>query len=389
LVSFNKATHGFGLETQLVHTPICTTCGLLAMSALERLLDGTSSSTLPGQDARLAWWVTGGAEFNLGVLDEPQPEDVASLLSGPVQGRWSGGDQDLLRRSMFCALVVGGNVSRVMVREWVEQPLPRIQENLQRWFLDLAIADAWSGEPRYVGVRRLTTISGRWIRGRGEEQGAYARFGTPGADRPDGVFRALLSAALLARPLPPKLLAHLVHRVRADGRLDTERAALVRLALRRRPGTPNPEAYMPTLNPEHRQPSYLAGRIFAVLEDVQSSASRARGDEKINTTFTDRYLARAITSPAVALVAGRRDANAWLKRLRRDRPAWAAAAERRLDELLSQLAEAGGVPHGATLADQAAFILGYHQQRATTRAERRAGIAASHPSTREPEGASA
>lgn len=367
LVSFNKATHGFALQTQLVHTPICTTCGLLAMSALERLLDGTTSWTLPGQDARLAWWVTGAVEFDLDTLDDPQPEKVATMLDSAARGRRPADDRAL---SVFCALVVGGNVSRVMVREWIEQPLPRIQDSLRKWFDDHEIADAWTGEPRYVGMRRLATASGRWVRGRGEQHGHYAKLGAPGADRPDGVHRALLSTALLAKPLPAKLLAHVVHRVRADGRLDTERAALIRLALWRRPGIPNPEAFMPMLNPAHRQPAYLAGRIFAALEDVQASASRARGDQQLNTTFTDRYFARAITSPAVAIVAGRRDAGAWLKRLRRDRPAWAVVAERRLDELFEQLAEAGGLPHGALLADQAAFILGYHQQRAAIRAER-------------------
>jgi CRISPR-associated protein Csd1 len=87
-------------------------------------------------------------------------------------------------------------------------------------------------------------------------------------------------------------------------------------------------------------------------------------------TFTDRYFARAVTSPMVALVAGRRDARAWLKRLCRDRPHWAAAYERRLDDLFNRLAEAGGMPLGAVLTQQAAFILGYHQQRAVLRSER-------------------
>jgi CRISPR-associated protein Csd1 len=367
LVSFNKAAHGFALQTQLIHTPICTTCGLLATSALERLLDGTNSWALPGQDARLAWWVTSEVEFDLETLDDPQPEKVATMLGSAARGRRPA---DGWGPPVFCALVVGGNVSRVMVREWIEQPLPRIQDSLRKWFDDHEIVDAWTGEVRCVAMRRLTTTTGRWVRGRGEQPGHYAKLGAPGADRPGGVHRALLSTAVLAKPLPAKLLAHMVHRVRADGRLDTERAALIRLALRRRPGIPNPEAFMPMLNPAHRQPAYLAGRIFAALEDVQASASRARGDQQLNTTFTDRYFARAITSPAVAIVAGRRDAGAWLKRLRRDRPAWAAAAERRLDELFEQLAEAGGPPHGALLADQAAFILGYHQQRAAIRAER-------------------
>src|SRR5262249_26873616 len=144
----------------------------------------------------------------------------------------------------------------------------------------------------------------------------------------------------------------------------------IRLALVRWPVTPHPEAYMPALNPSNPQPAYLAGRIFAVLEDIQLSAARAAGDDAPNVTFTDRYFARAVTSPAVALVAGRRDARAWLKKLRRDRPTWAIAAERRLDDLFDQIAVAGGIPYGAVLADQAAFILGYHQQRAALRAGR-------------------
>jgi hypothetical protein len=41
-----------------------------------------------------------------------------------------------------------------------------------------------------------------------------------------------------------------------------------------------------------------------------------------------------------------------------------------LDELLDRLAKAGGMPHGAVLADQAAFILGYHQQWADLRQHR-------------------
>jgi CRISPR-associated protein Csd1 len=368
LVSLNKPVHGFALEPQLVHTPICVNCGLSAMSALEAVLRGESAVTLPGQDSRLAWWVTGGAAFSLDALDDPSPQNVADLLGSVATGR-KPGEVDM---SFFCALTVGGNVARIMVRDWIELPLIEIQENIGRWFAEHQIADSWTGQPRYLPFRRLVNATGRWIPGRGKSSGTYAKFGAPGADRPDGMERALWLAALLGKPLPPALLAHVVHRIRTDGRLDTERAALVRLALRRRPGLADQEEYMPVLNPENHRPSYLAGRLFAVLEDLQRSAGRARGDQDLNVTFADRYYARAITSPAVALVAGERDSRAWLKRLRRDRPAWAHTYEKQLDELYDELARAGGVPHGAVLPDQAAFILGYHQQHAATRAARAA-----------------
>ncbi|MGH3941106.1 MAG: type I-C CRISPR-associated protein Cas8c/Csd1 [Pseudonocardiaceae bacterium] len=364
LVSLNKVTHVYALQEQLAHTPICPACGLLLMSALETLLAGTSSTTLPGQDSRLAWWTSNRSEFDLGALDDPDdPARVADLLGSPARGRRS--DVDDL--SMFCAVAVGGNIARVVVREWIEQPLPRVRDFLQLWFDDHEIVDVWSGEVRRLRISRLVTASGRWIPGRDQGRGRYAKLGASGADHPEGLHHALLSAALLRKPLPPKLLAHVVHRVRTDGRLDTERAALIRLALRRWHGTPTPEAYMPTLNPDLHQPAYLSGRVFAVLESLQYTAGKARGDETLNVSFSDRYFVRAVTSPAVALVAGRRDAQAWLKRLNRDRESSARYYRKLLDELFSLLVKAGGIPHGAVLADQAAFILGYHQQSADLR----------------------
>jgi CRISPR-associated protein Csd1 len=332
------------------------------MTALENLLSDQWKSALVGQDTRLAWWVTGAAELDLDPLDDPRPrpEQVAHLLGGAARGRRTGQPDDEAL-SVFCAVAIGGNVSRVVVREWIEAPLADIRRNLESWFADHQMVDAWDGQARYVGLSQLARVSGRWI----ADRKSYAKPGSSGEDRPPGAYQALLRAALLAKPLPPRLLAHVIRRICADGRLDTDRAALIRLALLRRPPrTPDKEAFMPTLNPANHQPGYLAGRVFAVLEDIQLSAARAAGDDVPNVTFTDRYFARAVTSPAVALVAGRRDARAWLKKLRQRRPAWALAAERRLDDLFDQIAVAGGIPHGAVLADQAAFILGYHQQRA-------------------------
>ncbi|HEU5155358.1 MAG TPA: type I-C CRISPR-associated protein Cas8c/Csd1 [Streptosporangiaceae bacterium] len=369
LVSINKASHGFALREQLVHTPICVRCGLVGMAALEQLLADQWQSAIAGQDTRLVWWVTGKVEFSLEVLDQPTPHRVAQLVGSAARGRQAAtlSEADF---GAFCAVAIGGNVSRAMVREWIDVPLRTIHDNLREWFTDHEIVDAWSGEPKHVGVNTLAYVSGRWIPGSGRDKGAYAKFGASGADRPDGVHRALLRSALLGKPLPPKLLAHIVRRVRTDGRLGTERAALIRLALRRRPGLPDREVYLPILNPDNHQPAYLAGRIFAVLEDIQLSAAWADGDEPPNVTFADRYFARAVTSPAVALVAGRRDAQAWLKRLKRRRPKTAEKARQRLDELVSQLNQHGGMPQGVILADQASFILGYHQQWAAMRAER-------------------
>lgn len=367
LVSVNKPTHGFELTEQLSHTPICVSCGLRSMAALESVLSSHSSTlTFPGQNARLAWWTTGGTGFSTEVLfSDANPQLVRTFLRSVHDGVRSAP----VETDYFCALVVGGNVARAMIRTWIEMPLDRVQVNAARWFDDHAMVDPWTHQPTYFTIARLALVTGRWKRGRGTKSGAYADFGERGADRPVGVFRALVETALLGKALPPTLIGHLVHRVRTDGRVDSARAALLRLALIRSPGATHTERFMPTLNTESDNPATLAGRLFAVLEDLQSAAGRARGDGDLNVTFADRYFSRAVTTPRMALVAGRRESQAWLRRLRRYRRGQAIYYGRQLDELFGRLGDAA-IPPRLTIGQQAEFIVGYHQQRAQIWADR-------------------
>ncbi|MDG4829473.1 type I-C CRISPR-associated protein Cas8c/Csd1 [Solwaraspora sp. WMMD1047] len=369
LVSINESVHGYELQKFLTHTPICSDCGLKFMSALVTLLsDPEHSTTFSGQNARLAWWVVGGSQFNpMAVLDDPNEKRIQVMLGTPVDGARPAVD-DL---STYCSVTVGGNVARVVVRDWVVMPLARVKENIGRWFDDHEIVDGWTGEVTLVRLLQLVRVAGRWQSGRGAEAGTWARFGASGEDRPPDTFKGLLGAALLGRPLPPKLLNHVVNRIRTDGRVDTARVALVRLALRRHPSYNARERLTPTLNDDNNAPAYVSGRIFAVLDDLQRTVFQV-AKQPLNTTFAERYFGRAITNPQAVLVSGERTATAWLRRLRGPlrRPSWATAYQNRLDDLYSRLDSKANIPSGAVLPQKAEFILGYHQQRASMRAER-------------------
>jgi CRISPR-associated protein, Csd1 family len=366
LVSVNETVHGYELQKFLVNTPVCVDCGLKFMSALTSLLsDPKHSAVLPGQGARLVWWVVGGSTFDpWELLDEADPVKVRQMLSSLVTGV----EADVDLSSRYCSVTVSGNVARVVVRDWVEQPVVKVKENLRSWFKDHEMVDDWTGQVVTTGLFRLVQVTGRFQSGRQGARGSWVKLGAKGEDRPNEVFYRLAGAALLGRPLPPRLLAHLVHRVRTDRRVNTARAALIRLALRRLPNYPYIEGLTPTLNVKSKRPAYVCGRIFAIMDDLQRTVFRVAG-QNINTTFAERYFGRAIDNPQVVLVTGRRSATAWLKRLRGPlrRANWASAYERRLDELFA-LVEV--IPSRAVLADKAEFILGYHQQRADMRAER-------------------
>ncbi|MDU0293978.1 type I-C CRISPR-associated protein Cas8c/Csd1 [Saccharothrix longispora] len=351
LVSINERVFGYDLTTQLDCSPICITCGEGLSAGLVRVLDSPDTTSFGGQDSRLAWWVTNPVKRNpMRLILDADPKQVADLLRSIHTGRRTGE----IDKTKFCALTVGGNVARVMVRDWLEMPLSTMENNVASWFTDLRMATLHPDEPECQPLERLVRVTGRWLRGKKH----YAFLGAKGADRPDGVQRDLLRAAMRDTPLPPSLLTHLLNRVRTDGRLDTPRAALIHLALMRSPHTP--EKPMPGLDPANTDPAYVAGRLFAALDAVQHDAFEGT----LNTTYANRFFAGAVSNPRAALIAGRKLADAWLRKFRGPRRGTGINHGRDLDELFGLLDAGTGIPSHATPAQQALFLLGYHHQRA-------------------------
>jgi CRISPR-associated protein Csd1 len=392
LVSINESVFGYGLTTQLGSTPLCMACGDAITTGLRGVLESRHSLSYGGQDSRIAWWVTGSCAGGdvMDLIYAPDPQRVNELF-GAVQAGKQAAEIDPAR---FCSLAVGGNVARVVVRDWVEMPLFEFKENAAAWFADTEMVPRWRDGRRWHGLALLALCTGRWQR----RERTYARFAAKGANRPDGVQRDLLRAAVRGRPLPPSLLAHLVHRVCTDGHLDDPRAALLRLALTRlnkpddiRGDTPGLAADppplagenkpMPSLDPSNTNPAYIAGRAFAVMASLQEVAHRVDSDrrpkateaddrqadkakQQINATYTDRYFAGAVTNPCAAIVSGRKDAAAWLRKLRRRNPGQAVNYDKRLTEIFDLLDAEPGIPGRTTLREQALFLIGYHHQRA-------------------------
>lgn len=351
LVSVNKQVFGYDLTTQLSGSPLCLACAEAVTKGLHGVLDSRHATTYSGQDSRLAWWLPGGGDDrSVRLLFEPKPDDVTNLIASVHTGRGA----TTVEAGDFCSLTVGGNVARVMVRDWVQMPLWRVEENIAKWFADNEIVTRWEDQRPYYSLTHFVRVTGRWLRDRQR----YAEFGAKGADRPDGLQRDLLRAAIRDVPLPRSLLAHLVHRVRTDGRLDEPRAALIRLVLIRPPF--NRKTLMPKLDETNTDPGYVAGRVFAALEQLQYDASEG----KLNTTYGDRFFSGAVLNPRAAIVNGRRDAPAWLRKLRRSKRGAAVRHEKRLTELFDLLNASVGLPARTTLSQQSMFLIGYHHQRA-------------------------
>src|SRR5262249_29681292 len=136
------------------------------------------------------------------------------------------------KKHTFCSATVSGNVARLVVHDWIEMPLEQAETNVKTWFDDLKIATV--DRTRAYGVWALVWCAGQWQPATGEPgRGRYIQLFDKAADRPDDLAQTLLHAALHGASMSGGVLAHLMHRIRTDSRIDPMRAALLRVALNR------------------------------------------------------------------------------------------------------------------------------------------------------------
>jgi CRISPR-associated protein Csd1 len=254
---------------------------------------------------------------------------------------YSGHEHHGLEGDDFYALALSGNPGRVVVRDYLETTVPEVEDNLRRWFEAQRVTDPDGREARPLGIFALAAS-------------AYP-------DRKDiakhiqpRLLTALLQAALKGSPLSSELLSRAVGRNRVEGDVTRARAALIKLTLR---GSKGGETMEKTV-------AYQCGRLLAELEAAQAAALPNAG-----ATLVDKYYGMASTAPASAFGLLIKQSQAHLAKLRRDKPGLAHILQERIEGITTQIG--GDFPRTLALRDQGIFGLGYYNQRAATRAERR------------------
>ncbi|MFC9081321.1 type I-C CRISPR-associated protein Cas8c/Csd1 [Streptomyces sp. NPDC057062] len=346
LVSINKSAQGRGGVKQLANTPVCHRCGGRAMAVLNHLLASATHSRRFRDHGALVWWTredTDDDALSLLFDEAPDPADVAHLID-TLHTQPAPHTAQRVQDNDFHALTLGLNNARVVVRDWIDIPLTELQTTVAAWYEDHGVYDGWKNTTRYVPLWLMALGCGRWDGQR------YAKDSAP-----HGLEADLITSALRRTPPPARALPLLLQRIHADQHIDTPRIALLRLILNR---SSNPEDHvMPTLDRDSHDPAYLCGRLFAVLEDIQTTAL-----PDLNTTLRDKYLRTAATAPNATLTNLRIGANAHFKRLRRDNRPAAIRLERRLGEIVSLFTD--DFPRHLTPIQQGRFVIGYEHERA-------------------------
>ena len=144
------------------------------------------------------FWTRQPMETGVMNLFEPDPAQVAGLLESLWIGRES---LAIDETNAFYLLTLSGNAARVVVREYLETPLPVLREHLARWFRQLRIADLSKD-----GQGRPTSVFPLW-------QLAAATAIDSDSAAPDTPSR-LMSAAIQGNLVPDSILAGCLRRLR-------------------------------------------------------------------------------------------------------------------------------------------------------------------------------
>ena len=318
-------------------------------TALNALLARDSGRNLRIGDTTVVFWAEvpeGGKaatieELMMGALapdEKAETNRLKALLEDIAQGRAT--SADFAPETRIFILGLAPNAARLAVRFWRPGTLGDFACNVTRFWQDLAQEPpAWRGPPAAWSLLYETAVR---VNGKPKPDTIPPRLG-------GDLMRAVLSGS----DYPLTLLSAVIGRIRADHDINARRTAIIAAVLRR-----NFKEDIPmSLDRNNPDPAYRLGRLFAVLEGIQTAAL-----PDLNATIRDRYFAAASATPARVFPLLVKTATHHLSNLRKnEKGGLAHYLDAEIGEILSGL---GAVwPRSLNLQEQGRFIAGYYHQR--------------------------
>lgn len=293
------------------------------------------------------------------VTPAPRAEALLLLLDSPFTAQ--GESLHSVDVERFYSCMVSGAAARIAVRNWIESTTPQLRTKLAAWFHDIAIVkrDYTSKElqAQFYPLRSLANSCGVH---RKKDMNGQSLFMLEKKD--DFLGRAatmLWNCALLGHAPPYTMLDRVLRRIRLEeGRVTGERVALLKCILNRNAAITHAggRRMQAQLDNDNMDVAYNAGRIFAMLESIQTAAQGA----DLNVTIRDRFFSFASTSPASAFGRLMKLSQTHLSKLRGEKRGLAVILDRKLGELFARVQT---FPTIFKLEEQGQFAIGYYHQR--------------------------
>ena len=162
-------------------------------------------------------------------------------------------------------------------------------------------------------------------------------------------------AVLKGTPYPKTLLFAAVRRIRAEQHITRVRAAIIKACINRfnRFHNKNEEEITVALDKTNMNPAYRLGRLFAVLERIQSKALNVE-------TIRERYYGAFSSTPVTVYPQLMKLKNHHLAKLEKGAIIY---YERIIGEIIDGLDGSGLIPRQFSLEEQGRFAVGYYHQR--------------------------
>ena len=351
LVSFNApAFCSYGKEQNL-NAPTGKYAAFAYTAALNHLLADREHVYRVG-DATVVCWAKGGGSFyqslfGWAAMGQSEPSYDESELRGMVKRLCRGEAVDFHAERLdpgmdFYVLGLSPNASRLSVRFFLRNTFGGFLRNAEAHQERLKIVrpsfDKFEGLPLWKLL--------------GETVNQNTRDKVPTPELAGEVVRAILTDTRY----PATLLNGATLRIRAEREVTRGRAAILKAYYLKNshPDVPK-EVLTVGLNEESTHIPYTLGRVFSVLEAIQSAANPG-----VKTTIKDKYFNSAAATPAAIFPLLISLAQKHLKKLRGSNTGLAIALDKQLTDLLNRLGE--NYPTRMNLPQQGAFQLGYYQQ---------------------------
>ena len=353
LVSFNApAFESYGKE-QSYNAPVGQYAEFAYTTALNYLLN-QREYRFPMGDSMVVFWAESGEQEYQRIFFsslDPQPdnqEQIRKVFENLKRGIWVDlEDINLDMNQKFYILCLAPNAARLSVRFFYQNSFGNILKNIEKHYSRMEIVRPSRENRAYLGIRPMLM----------ETVNQKSKDKSPVPNMAAMVLKAVLSDDRY----PASLYTDTLIRIRAEQeKVTCGRAAIIKAFLIQNYKWKKGEYYM-GLNEECKDPAYVLGRLFAVLEFVQKDAA----DQNINTTIRYRYFNSACTAPALIFPTLLKLKNSHIKKLERKSLRKKFEYECLVTTLMEKLdmtEETEGFPRCLSLEEQGKFMLGYYHQ---------------------------
>lgn len=345
LVSFNApAFESYG-HKQGENAPIGTYAAFAYTTALNHLVADREHVEYIGDTAVLCWAQGGESayqDFGMAALygNTATEQDIQAALSKLASGDMAAWGDIILDPEMhFFVLGLAPNAARLSIRFFWQDSIGALAKNLQAHYDRLQIVRSAKQGKKPLSVWRLLQ----------ETVNQNAREKEPVPHLAGEVLRAVLANGRY----PATLLNGVTLRIRAEHEITPGRAAIIKAYYLKNENEKCPKEVLTVeLNEQSNYLPYVLGRLFSVLEAVQTDALPG-----INATIKDKYFNSASANPAVVFPLLINLAQKHLRKLETGKQIYYG---KQMTELLGKITET--YPARMTLPEQGAFQLGYYHQ---------------------------